>query len=101
MPKSVDLAKKILISHKVKHFVDLNTDLGQSRDQAFFTKTNYELLNTVSSVNIPCAVHDGDPKELLEAMRQAKRYNWVSGRISAIRIRRVTATSRCNFPRMT
>jgi UPF0271 protein len=75
MPKSVDLAKKILISNKVKHFVDLNTDLGQSRDQAYFTKTNYELLNFVSSVNIPCAVHDGDPKDLLESIRQAKRFN--------------------------
>jgi 5-oxoprolinase (ATP-hydrolysing) subunit A len=75
MPKSVDLAKKILISNKVKNFVDLNTDLGQSRDQAYFAKTNYELLNFVSSVNIPCAVHDGDPKDLLESIRQAKRFN--------------------------
>lgn len=75
MPKSVDLAKKILISNKVKNFIDLNTDLGQSRDQAYFTKTNYELLNFVSSVNIPCAVHDGDPKDLLESIRQAKRFN--------------------------
>jgi UPF0271 protein len=75
MLKSVDLAKKILVNNKVKNFVDLNTDLGQSRDQAYFAKTNYELLNFVSSVSIPCAVHDGDPKELLEAIRQAKRYN--------------------------
>ncbi|WP_373531866.1 LamB/YcsF family protein [Vampirovibrio sp.] len=75
MPKTVDLAKKILLSHKVKQFIDLNTDLGQSRDLAFFKKTNYELLNHVTSVSIPCAVHDGDPVELLEAIRQAKRFN--------------------------
>ena len=79
MPKTVDLAKKILISNKVKRFVDLNTDLGQSRDQAFYAKTNYELLNFVTSVNIPCAVHDGDPKEILEAIRQAKRFNCTIG----------------------
>jgi 5-oxoprolinase (ATP-hydrolysing) subunit A len=79
MPKTVDLAKKILISNKVKRFVDLNTDLGQSRDQAFFEKSNYDLLNYVTSVNIPCAVHDGDPKEILEAIRQAKRYNCTIG----------------------
>jgi UPF0271 protein len=79
MPKTVDLAKKILINNKVKRFVDLNTDLGQTRDQAFFAKTNYELLNVITSVNIPCAVHDGDPRELLEAIRQAKRYNCTIG----------------------
>jgi UPF0271 protein len=79
MPKTVDLAKKILINNKVKRFIDLNADLGQSRDQAFYAKTDYELLNHVTSVNIPCAVHDGDPKELLAAIRQAKRFNCVIG----------------------
>ncbi len=79
MPKTVDLAKKILLSHKVKRFVDLNTDLGQTRDLAFFKKNDYEFLNHVTSVNIPCAVHDGDPVEILEAIRQAKRYNCAIG----------------------
>lgn len=79
MPKTVDLAKKVLLSHKVKRFVDLNTDLGQARDLAFFKKTNYELLNQVTSVSIPCAVHDGDPVEILEAIRQAKRFNCAIG----------------------
>lgn len=79
MPKTVDLAKKVLLSNKVKRFVDLNTDLGQTRDQTFFAKTNYELLNAVTSVNIPCAVHDGDPKDILEAIRQAKRFNCTIG----------------------
>jgi UPF0271 protein len=79
MPKSVDLAKKILPNHKVKRFLDLNTDLGQTRDLAFFKRTDYALLNHVTSVSIPCAVHDGDPKELLECIRQAKRFNCVIG----------------------
>lgn len=79
MPKTIDLAKKVLLSHKVKRFIDLNTDLGQSRDLAFFKKTNYELLNHVTSVSIPCAVHDGDPVELLDAIRQAKRFNCAVG----------------------
>lgn len=79
MPKTVDLAKKVLLNNKVKRFVDLNTDLGQSRDSAFFNKTGYELLNAVTSVNIPCAVHDGDPREILESIRQAKRFNCTIG----------------------
>jgi UPF0271 protein len=79
MPKSIDLAKKVLLNTKVKRFLDLNTDLGQSRDQAFYKRTDYALLNHVTSVSIPCAVHDGDPKELLESIRQAKRYNCVIG----------------------
>lgn len=79
MSKPVDLAKKIIISNKVKRFVDLNTDLGQTRDQAFYAKTRYELLNAVTSVNIPCAVHDGDPREILEAIRQAKHYQCAIG----------------------
>ncbi len=79
MPKTTDLARKILINHKVKRFVDLNTDLGQSRDLAYFQKTDYELLNFVTSVSIPCAVHDSSPMEILEAIRQAKRFNCVIG----------------------
>lgn len=79
MPKTVDLAKKVLLSHKIKRFIDLNTDLGQARDLAFFKKNNYELLNQVTSVNIPCAVHDGDPVEILESIRQAKRFNCAIG----------------------
>lgn len=75
MPQPVDLAKKIILDPKVKHFADLNTDLGQSRDKAFFTQSHYELLNAVTSVNIPCAVHDGDPHYLLEMIRLAKYYN--------------------------
>ncbi len=79
MPKTADLARKILISPNTKKYVDLNTDLGQSRDRGFFEKTDYRLLNYVSSVNIPCCVHDGDPLDVLNAIRQAKRYNCVIG----------------------
>ena len=79
MAERVNLAAKILPNPKVKRFLDLNTDLGQRRDQAFFKQTDYALLNHVTSVSIPCAVHDGDPKEILESIRQAKRYNCVIG----------------------
>lgn len=75
MTKTVDLAKKVLLNNKVKRFVDLNADLGQTRDQAFYKRTEYALLNQVTSVSIPCAVHDGDPKDLLESIRQAKHFN--------------------------
>ena len=79
MPKTTDLARKILLAPNIKKYIDLNTDLGQSRDKAFFEKTDYKLLNFVTSVNIPCCVHDGDPMEVITAIRQAKRYNCVVG----------------------
>lgn len=79
MPKAVDLAKKVLLSHKVKRFIDLNTDLGQTRDLPFYERTDNEFLNAITSVSIPCAVHDGDPKEILSAIRTAKKYNCVVG----------------------
>ncbi len=78
MPKTVDLAKKVLINNKVTRFLDINTDIGQTRDRVFFAK-HPEILNHVTSVNVPCAVHDGDPRELIESIRLAKKYNCVVG----------------------
>lgn len=78
-PNTVDLARKSIISPKVRKFIDLNTDFGQSRDQKFFENTNYGLLRYVSSVNIPCCVHDGDPKVILESIDKALEYNCVIG----------------------
>lgn len=78
-----DLVRKTILKNRVPRMVDLNTDLGQSRDWPTFGQ-NLEadgdhLLNYVSSVNIPCCVHDAHPVRTLEAIRLAKRYNCVVG----------------------
>ncbi len=57
--------KNVVISDFQKHHMDLNTDFGQTRDRAFYEKTEYELLRYVSSVNIPCGVHDGEPRQIM------------------------------------
>lgn len=79
MSKSPDLARKTIFPDRLKQYVDLNTDLGQSRDVKFFESTEYELLNQVSSVNIPCAVHDSDPIGVLNAIEKAQKYNCAIG----------------------
>jgi 5-oxoprolinase (ATP-hydrolysing) subunit A len=75
MPQPVDLTKKIILDPRVQQFTDLNTDFGQSRDEAFFKHSDYELLNTITSVSIPCGVHDADPVRILELIRLARYYN--------------------------
>lgn len=79
MLKQIDPARKLIIPEDLKYYVDLNVDLGQSRDKAFFESTEYELLKYVTSVNIPCCVHDGDPKEMMEYIRIAKNFNCAVG----------------------
>lgn len=74
-----DLARKVLISGDLERYVDINTDFGQTRDKAFFEKTGYRLLDFVSSVNIPCFVHDGDPREIMDSIETAKGYNCAIG----------------------
>ncbi|MEB3287845.1 MAG: LamB/YcsF family protein [Vampirovibrionales bacterium] len=79
MPKTSDLARKSIYPTQLKRYVDLNTDFGQSRDKAYFEQSDYQLLNYVSSVNIPCCVHDGDPKEVIEAIAKARTYHCAIG----------------------
>jgi 5-oxoprolinase (ATP-hydrolysing) subunit A len=71
-----ELAKRGKLLHKdseIQRFMDLNTDLGQTRDMAFFeSKEGERLLSAVSSVNIPCFVHDGVPDQVLKLALKAK-----------------------------
>ncbi|MBY0449008.1 MAG: LamB/YcsF family protein [Cyanobacteria bacterium] len=62
-----------------KRFIDINTDFGQSADKRLFEPIETSLLSYVSSVNIPCCVHDGTPREVLEAIVTAKQSNCVVG----------------------
>jgi UPF0271 protein len=75
MPKIADLSRKVILSQKLKRYIDLNTDFGQSRDRAFFEDEESSLLNYVSSVNIPCCVHDGHPRDVMQSIVKAKAFN--------------------------
>ncbi|MEM0952221.1 MAG: LamB/YcsF family protein [Cyanobacteria bacterium P01_H01_bin.74] len=75
MPQPIDLSKKTILDPRVRHFLDLNTDLAQTADLDFFLQTDYALLNYVTSVNLPCAVHDGDPVQIIKAIEIAKQFN--------------------------
>ncbi len=79
MAKTVDTSRKILLTGKLKHYIDLNTDFGQTQDKEFFAREDYRLLNYVSSVNIPCCVHDGNPKEIKEFIDIARSYHCAVG----------------------
>lgn len=77
--KTIDTASKMALTSRLKHYIDVNTDFGQSRDRAFFDKEGERLLAAVSSVNIPCCVHDGDPAFVCEAMATANRLHCAVG----------------------
>jgi 5-oxoprolinase (ATP-hydrolysing) subunit A len=71
-------ARKVILKDKLPRYVDLNTDLGQTRDWAYFFEGDCPgdaLLNYVSSVNIPCCLHDGHPVKVLQAIQKAKNFN--------------------------
>jgi|GEM_PF-453762 len=73
-----ELAKRgtsMSTDQKPSRYVDLNTDLGQTRDLAFWeTEDGDALLSAVSSVNLPCFVHDGLPDKVLTLAIKAKSY---------------------------
>ncbi|MDX2085123.1 MAG: LamB/YcsF family protein [Candidatus Melainabacteria bacterium] len=79
MPKTSDLARKVILSSELKRYVDLNTDFGQTSDLSHFEDAEHSLLAYVSSVNIPCCVHDGTPSQILRAIEQAKLFNCAIG----------------------
>ncbi len=65
---------------QLKRFVDLNTDIAQTRDLAFWESEEAEsLLSSVSSVNLPCFVHDGVPDKVLEQAVKAKAFGCALG----------------------
>ena len=65
---------------KIQRFVDLNTDIAQTRDLAFWESEEAELLlSSVSSVNLPCFVHDGLPDKVLEQAVKAKAFGCALG----------------------
>ena len=55
-------------------FVDLNCDLGEGFG-IYHNNKEKDLLPYVSSVNIPCGGHAGDPIKIMEALKTAKQNN--------------------------
>ncbi|MBL4768260.1 MAG: LamB/YcsF family protein [Rhodobacteraceae bacterium] len=53
-------------------FIDLNADLGESFG-AYTIGSDTELLQIVSSANIACGFHGGDPSVMAKTIRMAKR----------------------------
>ena len=64
---------------KPKSLLDINTDFGQIEDTEHFADPEKSLLKYVSSVSIPCCVHEGDPKKIVETIRFAKDQKLVVG----------------------
>lgn len=79
MPKYADTARKVILTQKLKRYIDLNTDYGQSEEKKYFEDPENSLLTYVSSVNIPCCVHDGDPLEMMKHIAKAKEFNCAIG----------------------
>lgn len=65
------------MTNNVKN-IDFNCDLAQSFG-VYKNEKEYELLKYVSSVNISCGFHAGDPLTIREAMLQAKKHNIALG----------------------
>ncbi len=79
MARVSDTVRKVFLSQKLNRYIDLNTDYGQTADRPFFMGKERTLLHYVSSVNIPCCVHDGDPAQVLKDIATAKLNNCTVG----------------------
>jgi UPF0271 protein len=79
MARISDTVRKVVLSQKLNQYIDLNTDFGQTADRSFFQGKERSLLHYVSSVNIPCCVHDSDPGQVLQDIQTAKLNNCAIG----------------------
>jgi len=59
-------------------FIDLNCDIGQSYG-VYKNDLEYSILPYVSSVNISCGSHAGDPVTIMNALKIAKEHNLAVG----------------------
>ena len=66
------------LERKVIKNIDFNCDLAQSFG-IYKNNAEYELLDYVSSVNISCGFHAGDPLTIKNALLAAKEKNVVVG----------------------
>lgn len=73
------LARKYILADKLKRYLDLNTDFGQSDEAHLFEPADQSLLVYVSSVNIPACVHDGEPEAVSRAITTAREFGCTIG----------------------
>lgn len=69
--------QEILEKKQIKN-IDFNCDLAQSFG-VYKNNAEYELLDYISSVNISCGFHAGDPMVIKNALMEAKNRNIVIG----------------------
>ena len=69
--------QEVLEKKSIKN-IDFNCDLAQVYG-VYKNNNEYELLDYVSSVNISCGFHAGDPMAIKEALLKAKQKNLVIG----------------------
>ncbi len=70
--------------------IDINSDLGESYG-AFQIGADQELFPLISSANVACGFHGGDPRTIDRTVKAAKPRVSASGRIRAIPIWSVLA----------
>ena len=78
-PQQPSNSRPIQLTQKARPNFDINTDYGQLEDMGFFDNPETTLLQTVTSVNIPCCVHEGNPTDILKAIQAAKQLCLVVG----------------------
>ena len=69
--------QEVLERKSIKN-IDFNCDLAQAYG-IYRNNNEYELLDYVSSVNISCGFHAGDPLSIKEALLKAKEKNVAAG----------------------
>jgi len=78
-PRGPEFPRRQAPPKKANPYLDLNTDFGQTADRSFFEGKERTLLHYVSSVNIPCCVHDSDPVQVMRDIDTAKKNNCLVG----------------------
>ncbi len=71
-----DLDVEFLMEENKKKFIDFNIDLAQSSDNE---DKSFEMIDAVSSVNIACGLHSGNPISMKHAVEHCKFKSKVLG----------------------
>lgn len=77
--------------------IDLNCDLGESFG-AYTIGMDAEILPYVTSANIACGFHAGDPSVMQKSVLLCKKYGVQMGAHPGLRICRALAAAEWQFP---
>jgi UPF0271 protein len=70
--KPLDITSRDALTEGLSTIVDININLGQNKDADFLDHGAGAILPFVSSVNVPCGVHDGHPLTINKALSKIK-----------------------------